>query len=381
MALHPQNCIEPFLPALTERVFGFSINRKRGIKMLQETIKRIVPADRNAMEACQAHWDAIAKPLRSLGRLEENIVQIAGIQRTPQVDLGKKGLVIMCADNGVVAEGVTQTGQEVTAIVAENFLDVKSCAAIMCRDTGTDILPIDIGMAVDTPRVEKRKIAYGTRNMAKEPAMTREEAVGAIETGIQYVNELKEQGYGILATGEMGIGNTTTSSAISAVILEVEPELVTGRGAGLSTQGLNKKISVIKEAIALHRPDKNDPIDVLSKVGGFDIGGLIGVFLGGAANHIPVVVDGFISAVAALLAVRLCPVAADYIVASHVSKEPAGTLVLDTLGKKAGITCDMCLGEGTGAIALFPLLEMGLHIYREMSTFEETSIEEYVPLD
>lgn len=349
--------------------------------MLQETINLIVPADREAMRLSQAHWDAIAKPLRSLGRMEEHIIQIAGIQRTPRVELKKKGLVIMCADNGVVAEGVTQTGQEVTAIVAENFLDTKSCAAIMCRDTGTDIFPIDIGMAVDTPRVEKRKIAYGTKNLAKEPAMTREEAVRAVETGIQYVKELKEKDYGILATGEMGIGNTTTSSAISSVLLDVSPELVTGRGAGLSTQGLNKKIAVIKEAIALHRPDRNDPIDVLAKVGGFDIAGLTGVFLGGAAYRIPVVVDGFISAVAALLAVRLCPLVSDYILASHVSKEPAGTLLLDALGKRASITCDMCLGEGTGAIALFPLLEMGLHIYLEMSTFQEANIEEYVPLD
>lgn len=381
MAFRPQNCIEPFLPALTERVFRFSISRKRGIKMLQETIERIVPADREAMEACQAHWDAIAKPLRSLGHLEEYIVQIAGIQRTPRVELKKKGLVVMCADNGVVAEGVTQTGQEVTAIVAENFLDEKSCAAIMCKDTGTDIFPIDIGMAVDTPRVEKRKTAYGTRNMAKEPAMTREEAVRTIETGIQYVNELKGRGYGILATGEMGIGNTTTSSAITAVLLQTEPEQVTGRGAGLSTQGLNRKIEVIKEAIALHKPDASDPIDVLAKVGGFDIAGLTGVFLGGAANGISLVVDGFISGVAALLAVRLCPTVSDYILASHVSKEPAGTMILDALGKKPSITADMCLGEGTGAVALFPLLEMGLHIYQKMSTFEEARIDEYVPLD
>ena len=192
--------------------------------MLQETIERIKPADREAMKAARAHWDAIAKPLRSLGRLEEHVIQLAGIQGTARVTLKKKALVIMCADNGVVAEGVTQSGQEVTAIVAENFLDTRSCAAIMCKDTGTDIFPVDIGMAVDTPRVEKRKIAYGTKNMAKEPAMTREEAVRAIETGIQYVNELKERGYGMIATGEMGIGNTTTSSAVSTVLLDLEPE-------------------------------------------------------------------------------------------------------------------------------------------------------------
>ncbi len=349
--------------------------------MLQETIRRILPADDRAKKACQKHWDNIAKPLRSLGRLEEYVVQLAGIGRTERVALGKKALVIMCADNGVVEEGVTQSGQEVTAIVAENFLDVKSCAAIMCKDTGTDIFPIDIGMAVDTPRVEKRKVAYGTKNLAKEPAMTREEAVRAIETGIQLAGELKEKGYGILATGEMGIGNTTTSSALVSALLDIPPEQVTGRGAGLSTEGLRRKVDVIRRGIALHKPNPKDPVDVLSKVGGFDIAGLTGVFLGGAANRIPVVMDGVISAAAALLAVRLCPAASDYILASHVSKEPAGTLLLDVLEKKPALTCDMCLGEGTGAVAVFPLLEMGLHIYHDMSTFDETDIETYVPLD
>lgn len=356
------------------------LEKKAPPETLQEALRRIVPASEDAKAAAKAHWDSIAKPLGSLGRLEEAVIQIAGMQGTPKVSLGKKALVVMCADNGVVEEGVTQSGQEVTAIVAENFLDVKSCAAIMCKDTGTDIFPVDIGMAVDTPRVEKQKVAYGTKNMAKEPAMTREQAIEAIETGIRYVNKLTGRGYGIFATGEMGIGNTTSSSAISTVLLDIEPERVTGRGAGLSTQGLNRKIAVIKQAIALHKPCREDPIDVLAKVGGFDIAGLAGVYLGGAANRLPVVIDGFISAVAALVAARLNPAAADYMLASHVSKEPAGTLLLDALGKKPALTCEMCLGEGTGAVALFPLLEMGLHIYRDMSTFDETEIETYVPL-
>lgn len=348
--------------------------------MLQETIKKIQPIDRAAMKAAKEHWDSIAKPLQSLGKLEENIVQIAGIQGTRRVLLDKKALVILCADNGVVEEGVTQSGQEVTAIVAENFLDVKSCAAIMCKETKTDIYPIDIGMAVDTPRVEKRKIAYGTKNMAKEPAMTRAEAIAAIETGIQIAGELKEKGYHILATGEMGIGNTTTSSAVSSVLCKIEPECVTGRGAGLSSTGLQRKIEVIKKAIKLHNPDPNDPIDVLAKVGGYDIAGLTGIYLGGALHHMPVVIDGFISAVAALVATQLCPLALDYMLASHVSKEPAGTLLLDRLKKSPSLTCDMCLGEGTGAVALFPLLSMGLRIYHEMSTFSEIDMENYVPL-
>lgn len=348
---------------------------------IKECLNLIQPLDREACLACEKRWDSIAKPLKSLGKMETNLIQIAGIQRTSKIRLQKKALVVMCADNGVVAEGVTQTGQEVTAIVAENFLDERSCAAIMCKDTGTDIFPVDIGMVKDTPRVEKRKIAYGTKNMAKEPAMTREEAIRALEVGITYTVELKEKGYDIIATGEMGIGNTTTSSAVASVLLQKDVEEVTGRGAGLTTAGLQKKIQVIKDAIAKHKPDPKDPVDVLCKVGGLDIAGLAGVYLGGAVMGIPVVVDGFISGVAALLAIRICPQAGDYIIASHVSKEPAGAMVLEAIGKSPSLVCDMCLGEGTGAVALFPLLDMGLHIYEKMSTFSQIDIEDYVPLD
>lgn len=348
---------------------------------LEECMKQIQPVDQQAGRSCEKRWDSIAKPLKSLGKLESSLIQIAGIQRTERIQLDKKALVIMCADNGVVAEGVTQTGQEVTAIVAENFLDVKSCAAIMCKDTGTDIYPIDIGMAVDTPRVEKRKIAYGTKNMAVEPAMTREEAVRAIEVGIGLACELKEKGYHIIATGEMGIGNTTTSSAVASVLMDKPVEDVTGKGAGLTTEGLERKIQVIKNAVNRHQPDPKDPVDVLSKVGGLDLAGLTGVYLGGAACRMPVVIDGFISGVAALLAVKLCPQAGDYIIASHVSKEPAGAMVLEAVGKEPSLMCDMCLGEGTGAVALFPLLDMSLHIYKKMSTFSQIEIDDYVPLE
>lgn len=348
---------------------------------LEEYAKEIKPIDKNAMAACEKRWDSIAKPLKSLGKIETNLIQIAGIQRTPAIHTGKKALVVMCADNGVVAEGVTQTGQEVTAIVAENFLDEKSCAAIMCKDTGTDIFPIDIGMAVDTPRVEKRKVAYGTKNIAKEPAMTRQEAEQAMETGIQVVRELKEQGYDIIATGEMGIGNTTTSSAVASVLLHQPVEKVTGRGAGLDSAGLRRKIEVIKQAIKLHQPNPEDAADVVAKVGGFDIAGLMGVYLGGAIYGIPVVADGFISVVAALAAIHLEPLVQDYVLASHVSKEPAGAMLLEAIGKSPSLTCDMCLGEGTGAVALFPLLDMGVHIYEKMSTFAQIEIEDYVPLE
>lgn len=348
---------------------------------LEETIRKIRPVDVAAMAAAKQHWDGLGKPLGSLGRLEKALIQIAGIQRTGDVHIDRKALVIMCADNGVVEEGVTQCGQEVTATVAENFLDEKSCVAIMCRRAGTKICPVDIGMAVDTPRVEKRKIAYGTKNMAKEPAMTREQAIAAIEVGIAKAEELHAQGYEMLATGEMGIGNTTTSSAMTAVYLGLDVETVTGRGAGLSSHGLQRKIHAIKQAIAVNQPDPEDPLDVLAKVGGLDIAGMCGLFLGGAAQRMPVVMDGFISQVAALTAVRLVPECADYILASHVSEEPGANILLRALEKDAFLTCGMRLGEGSGAVALFPILDFASDIYHKMSTFVQADIVEYQPLD
>ena len=348
---------------------------------LEETMQKIRPVDVAAMAAAKQHWDGLGKPLGSLGRLEKALIQIAGIQRTGDVHIDRKALVIMCADNGVVEEGVTQCGQEVTATVAENFLDEKSCVAIMCRRAGTKICPVDIGMAVDTPRVEKRKIAYGTKNMAKEPAMTREQAVAAIEVGIAKAEELHAQGYEMLATGEMGIGNTTTSSAMTAVYLGLDVETVTGRGAGLSSHGLQRKIHAIKQAIAVNQPDPEDPLDVLAKVGGLDIAGMCGLFLGGAAQQMPVVMDGFISQVAALTAVRLVPECADYILASHVSEEPGANILLKALEKDAFLTCGMRLGEGSGAVALFPILDFASDIYHKMSTFLQADIVEYQPLD
>ena len=296
-----------------------------------------------------------------------------------RIHLDKKALVVMCADNGVVEEGVTQSGQEVTAIVSENMLSGKATSSIMCRSTGADIFPVDIGIARDTS-LRNEKVGYGTKNMAKGPAMTREEAVRALETGIAVAEERIAAGYQLMATGEMGIGNTTTSSAMAAVFLNQPVPELTGRGAGLSSEGLARKIAAIEKAIAINQPDPSDPIDVLAKVGGFDIAGMAGVFLAGAAHGVPVVMDGFISCVAALLAARIAPFAKDYMIASHVSKEPAAHLLLAELGKEAFLHCDMCLGEGTGAIMLFPILDQANAVYRGMATFDEAQIETYVPL-
>lgn len=347
---------------------------------LEEAKKQITPLNTKAMEEAVEHWNSIAKPLHSLGKLEDLVVQLAGIAGTPNVKIEKRALVAMCADNGVVEEGVTQSGQEVTAIVAENFLKAETTACIMAKNCGADVYPVDVGMAADTKVRTDLKVAHGTKNMAKMPAMTREEAIKAIEAGIFMAEELKDRGYQILATGEMGIGNTTTSSAVASVLMEEPVETMTGRGAGLTSEGLARKIKVIKDAIALHKPDREDAIDVLAKVGGFDIAGMAGVFLGGAALKIPVIMDGFISCVAALVAVSICPEVSGYILASHVSKEPAARLILEYLQKEAVIHGDMCLGEGTGAIALLPLLDLGIAVYHSMSTFEEIHVEQYEEL-
>ncbi len=343
---------------------------------LNKIIRRIEPLDPRYVEASKNRWNSIAKPLHSLGKLEEAVMKIAGMTSSVSVDIDKRALLVMCADNGVVEENVTQTGREVTAIVAENFLRGNTSAAIMCVNAGVDLCPVDVGMAVDT-KVPKRKVSKGTANFLKQPAMTREETVETILTGIDLVKEKVEEGYTILATGEMGIGNTTTSSAVASILLDLPVEDVTGRGAGLDDTGLQRKREVIRQGISLHQPDKNDPVGVLSKIGGFDLAALTGIFLGGAFYRVPVVLDGFISGVAALVAYGLCEYTRDYMLASHVSKEPATHYVLEALHLSPVIYGDLCLGEGTGAVAFLPLLDMAVQVYEKMSTFSDIDVKDY----
>lgn len=345
---------------------------------LEETIKAIRPLDAEAMEACKNRWNQLAKPIHGLGRMEEVSMQIAGIQRTHKLVISKRALIIMCADNGVVEEGISQTDSSVTAVVANNFAIGATSACIMARQAGVDVYPVDIGVAVDT-NIYTEKIRYGTGNIVKGPALTREEACKAIEVGIGMAGKCKEKGYHILVTGEMGIGNTTTSSAVAAVLLAEEVEVMTGRGAGLSFAGLQKKQEVIKKAIAVNRPDKKDPVDVIAKVGGLDIAGLVGVFLGGAALGMPIIIDGFISAVAAYAASRLNPLIRSYAIPSHMSKEQGMIKLMERMAMEPYLHCDFCLGEGTGAVAFLPMLDMTNTVYDEMRTFEEIEIVPYEP--
>ena len=338
--------------------------------------------DQTAMAACRAHWKSIAKPLYSLGLLEDAIEKIAGIQGRADVRIDRRCVLVFCADNGVVAEGVTQTGQEVTALVAKSLARGTGNVCAMAKAARCDVRVVDVGMATreNYPNVLCRKIACGTKNFAEAPAMTPEECRAAIDVGRELALSMKTAGYDILLTGEMGIGNTTTSSAVASVLLSRPVEEMTGRGAGLSDAGLSRKISVIRHAIALHAPAPDDPFDVLCKLGGFDIAAMAGVFLGAAEARVPVVIDGFISGVSALIAARLCPESKAYMLASHVSREPAGRLPIDALGLAPVLCAEMALGEGTGAVALLPLLDLALCVYRQSGTFESVGIAPYESL-
>lgn len=348
---------------------------------LEEALAGITGLHQEAMEQAEQRWSSIAKPLHSLGLWEPMIVRWAGITGTVELKLEKSCVVVMCADNGVVAEGVTQTDSKITAVVAANMARNMASINHFARIAGADVLPVDMGMVepVTVPGIYAARIASGTANMAKKPAMSREQAIAAVETGIAVVGQLKEQGYDIIATGEMGIGNTTTSSAVAAVLLGKAVSQVTGRGAGLSSVGLQRKIEVIEQAIALHQPDASDGLDVLHKVGGLDIAGLVGLFIGGAVYRLPVIVDGVISAAAALTAVRICPLVQQYLLASHLSGEPAGQLLLEALELQPIIHGQMGLGEGTGAVMLLPMLQMALEVFGQMVTFSETAIDPYQP--
>ena len=342
----------------------------------------ICPPDLEAAARSKQRWDAIAKPLGSLGRLEDAIIKIAALTGNEDVRLDKRAVLVFCADNGVVAEGVTQTSSDITALVAGNIARGDASVCRMGAVSRARVTAVDIGMLTH-PAVEgllNTPVARGTKNIALGPAMTRDEAECAIKIGIDLVRQCREQGFRLIATGEMGIGNTTTSSAVASVLLSRAPAEMTGRGAGLSDEGLMRKTAAVERAIEINKPDAGDALDVLAKVGGFDIAGMAGVFIGGAMLRVPVLLDGFISAVSALVAARICPRCVNAMLASHVSSEPAAAMVLDALGLKPLINADMHLGEGTGAVCAMPMLDMVLAVYDEMRTFTEIGMDSYIPL-
>ena len=367
---------------------------------LRDLSARIAGPDEQARRLSLAKWDAVAKPLGSLGVLEDDVMRIAALAGTPDVEIGKRAVVVLCADNGVVAQGVSQCGPEVTRSVAVSLGKGVSSVCVMARTQGIDVVPVDIGMlgsspspspeaavarTTETPQpptsqciegVLDRHVGRGTGDITCGPAMTREQALAAIQVGVDLAGELKAQGYRLLASGEMGIGNTTTSSAMTAVLLGMPAAEVTGRGAGLDDAGLARKVAVIERAIQVNAPDKHDALDVLAKLGGFDIAGLAGLFIGGAVHRVPVVIDGFISALAAYTAYLLCPPCRVAMLASHVSAEPAARIIMGALGLHAPLQAGMRLGEGTGAICLIPMLDMALALYNG-TTFDASGIKPY----
>lgn len=333
----------------------------------------------NARQQAQWRWDHVAKPLHSLGLLEDLIVRIAGIRETADVRIDRRCALVFCADHGVVAEGVTQSGSEVTALVAHSIVRGDANINLMAASAGADVFAVDMGMLTDVPGTICRKIANGTGNMAIGPAMKREQAERALQAGSDLVGEMKDRGYQLIATGEMGIGNTTASTAMSCALLGFAPEELTGRGAGLSDAGLIRKRNAISRALSVNQPDGNDPVDVLAKVGGLEIAGMAGAFLGGYRHRVPIVIDGVISAVAALTAARICPEAKEFMLPSHMSREPAAMRIMDELGLKPVIHADMALGEGTGAVALLPLIDMALRVYHGPHTFDDLGMDAYTP--
>ena len=333
--------------------------------------RQLPPFDETAAKAARARWDSIAKPVGGLGLLEDVIVSVAGLTGSPEISIDRRAVLVLCADNGVVDEGVAQSEQAITAQMAMNAAAGRASVCCMAKVARADVIVVDVGMKSQTEGLTVLKTASGTLNMTKGPAMSREQAETAIANGIELVRRCHADGYRLLATGEIGIGNTTTSSAMASVLCGIPLEAAVGRGAGLSDMGLERKRDAIRRAIELNKPRRGDVLDVLCKLGGFDIAGMVGMFIGGALYRIPIIIDGFISAVSALAATRLCPACAGAMIASHVSAEPAARLVLDALGKEAVINARMRLGEGTGAVAAIPILDMALAVYRDMITYDD----------
>ncbi len=349
------------------------------VDSLDKVLKAIKPLDESAMDSARARQDTLTKPQGSLGRLEDLSIQLAGIQGKPIPQIKNKAIITMAGDHGVVAEKVGNWPQEVTAQMVYNFLRGGAGINVLARHAGARVVVVDMGVATELephPQLLPRKIASGTKNIALGPAMTREQAIKSLEIGGEIMTSEAGKGLDIVGTGDMGIGNTTSSSAICAVMTKRPAAEVTGRGTGISDEQLAHKIEVVKSALAVNNPDPGDPIDVLAKVGGFEIGGLAGVMLGAAVNHIPMVIDGFISGAAALIATALSPGLKDYLIAAHVSAETGHRLLLKHLGIMPLLDLGMRLGEGTGAALGIFLAEAAARILGEMSTFSEASISE-----
>ena len=352
------------------------------MKTIDEVIREIQTPDESARMQAEARWNKVAKPLGSLGLFENMITRIAALKGQMDYRLDKKALIVLCADNGVVAQGVSQCGSDVTGKVAVALAEGRSTANTMARRAGCRVIPADVGILdfPGHPGVRNLRVRNGTGDISREAAMTREDCLTAMAGGVALTEELIREGTELLAVGEMGIGNTTTATALSAALLNQEPDGVTGRGAGLSSAGLERKKRVIHSALERIDPNEKDPVYLMAELGGLDIAAMCGAFLAAAANRTPVIIDGAVSSIAAYCALRLCPDAGAAMLASHVSSEPLGALLLEKLGLEAPLNAGMHLGEGSGALMLMPLLEIALEVYNSGQDFERLGIEAYQPL-
>ncbi len=346
------------------------------MSLLENTLKQIGTLDKESMEKTQARLEGLIKPPGSLGVLEEMALQLSGIYREPMPTIGKKAIIVMGGDHGIVEEGVSIAPMEVTALMMPTFVRGQSGMAVLAKHAGASVTAVDIGVAVplEVPGVLNRKVKAGTDNLSKGPAMSREEAVKAIEVGIEVATEEIKKGTRVLGTGDMGIGNTTPSSAILAVFAGLPIPDVTGIGTGITEQAVKNKITVIEKALEINKPDKNDPIDVLAKVGGLEIAGIAGIILAAAANRVPVVVDGFISSAGALIAARLAPNSVEFMIGSHCSAEHAHRTMLEVIGLRPMLDMKMRLGEGSGAALTMTIIDAAIKVLHEMATFEEIGI-------
>lgn len=345
--------------------------------MLEETLKKIRPVNPEWYERAQKRLDNLTKPPGSLGRLEEFARRLVAITEEEMPSINKKAIFTFAGDHGVTEEGVSAYPKEVTAQMVFNFLRGGAGINVLARHAGADVVVIDIGVDHNFGEVEgllHMKVIRGTKNFTKGSAMSRDEAMKTIEVGIKLAEAYVRRGYRLFGTGEMGIGNTTPSSAIAAVLTGRPVEEVTGRGTGISDEALKRKIQVIKRGIDVNKPDPADPVDVLSKLGGAEIGGIAGLILGAAAHRIPVVIDGFISTAGALIAYCLKPEVRDYMFAAHNSVEIGHKAMLEKIGLKPILNLDLRLGEGTGAALAMLMIEAGAKIYKEMATFSEAGV-------
>ncbi|WP_034446913.1 nicotinate-nucleotide--dimethylbenzimidazole phosphoribosyltransferase [Butyrivibrio sp. AE2032] len=349
---------------------------------------KIEKPDEKIFLRIKENWDKVSKPIDGLGDFEELICRIGAVQGKEIPAMSSRAALIFCADNGIVEEGVSQSSQDITLAVAKALGKGISSACHLARFAKVNVIPVDIGIDSDevVEGVRNLKVSKGTRNFLKEPAMTMEETLLAMEQGMDMVKELHESGTDIISTGEMGIGNTTTSAACLAALLQVDSEKVTGRGAGLDDEGFARKKNVVCSALdkyGFDSPDKafsdekNRTFEILKTLGGLDIAALVGTFIGGALYHVPIIIDGLISATAALMAEKLIPGTKDYMIASHSGREEGTMLALDSLHLRPYIAGNMALGEGTGALMLFPLLDMVMDYYEGGAKFSDYEIDEY----